>query len=64
MTDLGANTSTNGSCGVPAAGSAAGVAASQQSSPPLQGLLQGMLQHLQQQGARVASLGQGLHVVA
>jgi hypothetical protein len=38
--------------------------ASPQSSAALQGLLQGMLQHLQQQGARAASLGQGLHVVA
>jgi hypothetical protein len=64
MTDLGASASTAGSSGVAAAGSAAGAAASPQSSAALQGLLQGMLQHLQQQGARAASLGQGLHVVA
>ncbi len=64
MTDLGASASTGASSGVAAPGSAAGVASSQQSIPPLQGLLQGMLRHLQQQGARAASLGQGLHVVA
>ena len=64
MTDLGASSGTAQSSGVAAAGSAAGVAPSQQASAPLQGLLQGMLQHLQQQGARAAALGQGLHVVA
>lgn len=64
MTDLGAGASTAGSSGVAAAGTAAGVGASPQSGAALQGLLQGMLQHLQQQGARAASLGQGLHVVA
>jgi hypothetical protein len=64
MTDLGASASTAGSSGVAAAAGAAGVASSPQSSAALQGLLQGMLQHLQQQGARAASLGQGLHVVA
>ncbi len=65
MTDLGASAGTGAASGVAAAGSAAGVTSSQQSTPPLQErLLQGMLQHLQQQGARAASLGQGLHVVA
>ena len=44
-------------------GSAAGAVSSPQSGAALQGLLQGLLQHLQQQGARGASLG-NFHLLA